>query len=219
MVKSEREHDDDQRGPRYRGRGQEGVRTRARMVDAALTTLIEEGYGGSSARVIAARGGFNPALVFYHFGSVDQLLLAALDKSSHSRLERYRGLLLQPLAPDELVRKAAALFREDVEGGAVIAATELIGASLARPELRSEVVARMRPWLELAREVIDRQLAESHLGAFAPAAEPVAFAIVSLYLGLNMLNRLEPDLSEVDALFEFVAQLTQLALPGTPSTG
>lgn len=218
MVKSEREHDE-QREPRFRGRGQEGVRTRARMVDAALTTLIEEGYGGASARVIAARGGFNPALVFYHFGSVDQLLLAALDKSSHARLERYRGLLLQPLESDELVRKAAGLFREDVEGGAVIAATELIGASLARPELRSEVVARMRPWLELVREVIDRQLTESHLRAFASAADPVAFAIVSLYLGLNMLNRLEPDLSQVDALFEFVAQLSHLALPRTTPAG
>src|SRR5262249_50709791 len=117
-----------------RGRAEEGVRTRARMVDAALQTLIEEGYAGTSARVIAARGTFNPALVFYHYGGVDELLLAALDASSEERMARYRDAMSQPGTPEELVRRAAELFRQDVEGGHVIAVTELIGASLSKPE-------------------------------------------------------------------------------------
>src|SRR5262249_44610374 len=79
-----------------RGRAEQAVRTRARMVDAALQTLIEEGYAGTSARVIAARGTFNPALVFYHYGGVDELLLAALDASSEERMARYRDAMSQP---------------------------------------------------------------------------------------------------------------------------
>jgi AcrR family transcriptional regulator len=197
-----------------RGRAEEGVRTRARMVDAALQMLIEEGYAGTSARVIAARGEFNPALVFYHYGSVDELLLAALDKSSAERLERYREAMSKPGSPDELVRRAADLFRQDIEGGHVTAVTEMIGASLSKPQLQSELVTRMRPWLEFTQQLLERLLGDSPLAMLAPAAEPAAFAIVSGYLGLNMLSRLMPDLSQPEALFQFLEQIARLA-PGS----
>ena len=176
------------------------------MVDAALQTLIEEGYAGTSARAIAVRGGFNPALVFYHFGGVDELLLAALDRSSAERLRRYRVAISDPGAPDELVRRAAHLFREDVEGGHVTVVTELIGASLSKPQLRSDLVTRMRPWLALTQQVLERLLGNSPLAAVAPAAEPAAFAAVAGYLGLNMLSRLMPDFSQTDALFLLIEQ-------------
>lgn len=196
---------------RSRGRAEEGVRTRARMVDAALQTLIGEGYAGTSARAIAARGKFNPALVFYHYGGVDELLLAALDRSSAGRLQRYREALSTLVAPDELVRRAANLFREDVEGGHVTAVTELIGASLSKPQLRSKLVTRMRPWLLFAQEALKRILGDSHLAAIAPPTEQAAFAVVAGYLGLNMLSRLMPDLSHTEALFQRIEQFARHA--------
>ncbi len=185
------------------------------MVDAALQTLIAEGYAGTSARAIAARGQFNAALVFYHYEGVDDLLLAALDKSSAERLERYRDALFQLAAPSELIRRAAELFRQDIEGGHVTAVTEMIGASLAKPELRTELVNRMRPWLDLIQEVLERVAGDSPLAApFAPAIGPIAFAIASGYLGLNMLSRLMPDLSEPEALFQLLVQAAE-HLPGS----
>jgi AcrR family transcriptional regulator len=181
------------------------------MVDAALQTLIEEGYAGTSARAIAARAQLNPALIFYHYGGVDDLLLAALDKSSTERLERYREAISRPGRPDELVRRAAELFRQDIEGGHATAVTEMIGASLSKPQLRSELVTRMRPWLELTQQVLERLLGNSPLAAFTPAAAPAAsFAIVSGYLGLNMLSRLMPNLSQAEALFQLLEQLAEL---------
>jgi AcrR family transcriptional regulator len=180
------------------------------MVDAALQTLIEEGYAGTSARAIAARAQLNPALIFYHYGGVDDLLLAALDKSSTERLERYREAISRPGRPDELVRRAAELFRQDIEGGHATAVTEMIGASLSKPQLRSELVTRMRPWLELTQQVLERLLGNSPLAAFTPAAAPASFAIVSSYLGLNMLSRLMPDLSQAEALFQLLEQVAEL---------
>lgn len=181
------------------------------MVEAALQTLIEQGYGGTSVRAIAARGQFNPALVFYHYGGVDELLLAALDRSSTERLERYREALSEPGTPDEVVRRAADLFRQDVEGGHVTAVTELIGASLSKPKLRNDLVARMRPWLELTQQTLELLLADSPLTALVPAAAPAAFAIVSVYLGLNMLSRLMPDLSQTEELFQLLEQLARVS--------
>jgi AcrR family transcriptional regulator len=181
------------------------------MVDAALQTLIDDGYSGTSARAIAARAQLNPALVFYHYGGVDELLLAALDKSSAERLDRYREAISRAGTPDELVRYAAELFREDIEGGHVTAVTEMIGASLSKPQLRTELVKRMRPWLELTQAVLERILSNSPLAPFATAAGPAAFAVVSGYLGLNMLSRLMPDPSQTEALFQLLEQLAQLA--------
>ncbi|MGD0455999.1 MAG: TetR family transcriptional regulator, partial [Solirubrobacteraceae bacterium] len=53
--------------------------TKLKIAEAALETLKQRGFAGASAREIAGVGGFNQALIFYHFGSVQKALLAALD--------------------------------------------------------------------------------------------------------------------------------------------
>ena len=47
--------------------------TKQRIMDAALETLRTNGIVGTSARAIAATGGFNQALIFYQYGSVNPL--------------------------------------------------------------------------------------------------------------------------------------------------
>src|ERR1700720_1396294 len=79
--------------PRSASPAREG--TRRLLIDAAIETLKSEGFSGASARAIAKRAGGNQALVFYHFGSVVDLLLAALDEVSARRLARYSAALGQ----------------------------------------------------------------------------------------------------------------------------
>src|ERR1700681_1486353 len=67
--------------------------TRRALVAGAIDALRQEGFSGASARTIAARAGCNQGLVFYHFGSVTNLLLAALDEVSALRLTRYQGVV------------------------------------------------------------------------------------------------------------------------------
>ena len=75
---------------RLTGRGAERADgTRRALVHAAIETLKSEGFAGASARAIADRAGSNQGLVFYHFGSVANLLLAALDAVSADPLPRY----------------------------------------------------------------------------------------------------------------------------------
>ena len=57
----------------------------------AVAALNEEGFAGASAREIARRAGCNQGLVFYHFGSVANLLLAALDEVSETRRRHYQA--------------------------------------------------------------------------------------------------------------------------------
>jgi AcrR family transcriptional regulator len=183
--------------------------TRNALVDAALATLKEDGLEGTTARAIAARAGVNQALVFYHFGGVDGLLLAALDASASERFERYRSAMAAAPTAQEKVAAARRLYQEDVDGGHVTVIAELVSASVARPELRPALIERMRPWLELVADVLRETVADSPLGALIPVEE-AASAFVALYLGLNLLSRLDPANAQVDALFDLLDRTAML---------
>jgi AcrR family transcriptional regulator len=172
--------------------------TKARIVDAALTTLREEGFARASARAIARRGRFNQALVFYHFGSVNDLLLAALDESSARRMASYRAAL-EESAPSDLVGTALRLYREDLASGHITVVTEMIGAGLANPLLKDAIAQRVEQWVDLAQQAVDSALGGSPLASIMPARD-LAYAIVALYLGVEMLAQLHDD-ERVDALF------------------
>src|SRR5215469_9896518 len=58
--------------------------TRAALTEAAIAVLRESGFASASARRIAQRAGCNQALVFYHFGSVNDLLVAALEDADRA---------------------------------------------------------------------------------------------------------------------------------------
>jgi AcrR family transcriptional regulator len=186
------------RSPRRGRRG--GQDTRRRIVDAALETLKQEGFTGASARVIADRGGFNQALIFYHFGTVNQLLLAVLDETSKRRLAAYQTAVEQVTTLPELLQTATRLYREDLAAGHITVLNELIGASLAYPELRPEIAARVQPWVRFAEDVIVRALAGGPLAELIRSGD-AAFATVSLYLGMQMLTHLNGDTTAAESLF------------------
>jgi len=59
-----------------------GEATRAALLDAAEELLISKGVVGITTRQVADRAGVNQALVHYHFGTIEQLLLAVLERVS-----------------------------------------------------------------------------------------------------------------------------------------
>jgi AcrR family transcriptional regulator len=190
--------------------------TKELIVRAAFETVREEGFAGASARAIARRGGFNQALVFYHFGSVRILLLAALDSSSGERLVRYRTVAEEAPGVAELVAAARELHAEDRESGHITVLSEMIAGSVGDPELGRAIVARMEPWIDLVDNAIQRSLGDSPMAAMLPSRD-LAFAVVAFYLGIDLLAQLDGDRARVDRLFElsttFVPLLAGL-LPG-----
>jgi AcrR family transcriptional regulator len=179
--------------------------TKNRLVEAARAVLMEEGFAGASARVIATRAGVNQALVFYHYGGVDPLLLAALDASSEVRLAAYAEAVESAGSIPALIERLQALFAEDVASGHMTLVTELVAAGLSRPELRQQVTARAQPWRALTQRAAAQYLAGT---PFESAAEEIASLVVALGLGANLLARLEeanvelPKLRQLAALFE-----------------
>lgn len=184
--------------------------TRDQILRAAFDTLEDRGFAAATSRAVAERGGFNPALVFYYFGSMDALLLAALDWTNEQRLSAYRTALADAQTLDEVFATAARLFEEDRESGHVTVLSQMIAGSVARPELAPETLKRMRPWLELCEQTLERVLGTSPLAQALPTRD-LAYAVVTFYLGANLLTHLEGDRARADELLARLRELEPLA--------
>lgn len=191
------------------GPAEGGTGTKAKIVDAALETIKEVGYAGASARAIAQRGDLNPALIFYHFGSVNDALLAALDATSEVRMARYRDAVDGTSDLGSLLDVAARIYREDLESGHITVLAEMIAGAAAVPELGPRIVERIEPWIRFTEEVVERAVAATPFSGLLPARD-VAFAIVALYLGMELLTHLDGDRSRAERAFGVGARLAEL---------
>jgi AcrR family transcriptional regulator len=177
-----------------------GEATRHQIIEAALETLKRDGFAGASSRAIARAGGFNQALIFYHFGSLDGLLLAALDHTGEERLERYRGAVAAASSVDELLAALARLYAEDRERGHMTVVAQMVAGSAARPELKPALLGRMKPWIALCEEALEKAYVWLRLPELVPRHE-LAYSLVTFYIGVNLMTQLEEDRSRTDALF------------------
>ena len=100
-------------------RREAGLRTRTRLMDAALDLLAERGEDGVSLRELTDAAQANVAAVSYHFGSLKSLCDAAIEYA----LERYLD------AQQEAVSALAAE-----------ASLEALAAAFARPMMRALAV-------------------------------------------------------------------------------
>ena len=191
--------------------------TRRTLVDAAIGSLRFDGFAGASARAIATRAGVNPGLIFYHFGSVADLLLAALTEVSARRMARYSAAVDAAVTPAELVTVAAGIFREDLDEGYVTVLVEMIAGAGSSPELGEQVAAVIAPWRAFAQRAIEAIVSESPFAALVPVGD-AAHAVVALYLGLEMLSHLDGDRATALRLFDQASRVVALFGTAAPSS-
>ena len=90
-------------------RREAGLRTRTRLIDAALDLLAERGEEGVTLRELTTAADANVAAVSYHFGSLKSLCEAAVEQA----LERYldaQEQTLSALGPESTLEELAAAF-------------------------------------------------------------------------------------------------------------
>lgn len=162
--------------------------TRAALVTAAIEVLGESGARGASARTIAGRAGVNQALVFYHFGSVDGLLLAALDAVADRRWARLGPALAAAATPADLVDLMHTVVTGDVEHGThdLAVLTALLEAGRANPDLAAAVGNRLRPWEAAVAAAIERATPPLLAPALPPATMLARLAMATV-LGQELL--------------------------------
>lgn len=182
-------------------REEKSAQTRSALVAGAIEALREVGFAGASAREIARRAQCTQALVFYHFGSVTDLLLAALDEVSGRRLASYQDVVEEATSLTGLIESARAIFSEDLDAGHVTVLVEMITGAQSVLGLGEQVATRLAPWRDFAETAVRACVAGSPVAALLPAKE-VAHAIVAGLLGLELLANLDGDRTAALALFD-----------------
>lgn len=176
---------------RARG-GTDATATRRRLEESAVAVLLREGISGSSARVVAAEAGVAPGLVFYHYRTVRDLLLAGVEARAAARVLRYRSRLDGVDRLPDLVEAARELHREDVAEGHVAVLVQILAGSATDAELGAALLAVFEPWVALVREVFERIAGTTPLARMVEA-EDAAYAVTALFLGLELLSALGDD--------------------------
>lgn len=190
--------------------------TKLRIAEAALETLRTKGFNGASAREIAVQGAFNQALIFYHFGSVEKLLLAALELVSRRRMHAYREPFEQAAALPDLAALGRRIYEEDLANGYVVVLGELVTAGASRPQLGAGVAACLQPWFDMVERKMAALIGGSALEALVPPRD-AAFAIIALYLGVDMLSHLEGNEARARSAFDRGARLATVVAALLPS--
>lgn len=180
--------------------------TRQNLMDAAMETVRTHGIKGTTARAIAATAGVNQALIFYHFDGVMDLLLTAAAADSAARAERYRKRLEGVDRLPDLAEVARQLHEDDTKDGGVAVFAQLLAGTAGDPDSAARLLEGFEPWIEIVRSALAGPLGRSGFDQLVPA-DDLAYTIVALFMGIEMLHQLDPDRSPTDALFTTFTQL------------
>jgi AcrR family transcriptional regulator len=159
----------------------------AAFLDAAERLLVEVGHAGITTRRLAAEAGLNQGLVHYYFGSLDEVLLQALERFTERLIERQRVMYQAKLPFIEKWRTAMEYLESDLGAGYPKIWLELQALGWNRPEIRERVARVNAEWREVLTEAFVKAAAEYGL-------EPDAYrvdALVSLVMTFNQGIELE----------------------------
>ncbi|MEV1204357.1 TetR/AcrR family transcriptional regulator [Microbispora rosea] len=181
--------------------------TRTRLLEGALETLRTQGIAGASARAIATAAGVNQALVFYHFGTVDDLLAAALRYGSEQRVAVYRARFAAVNNLRELLDLGRALHADEREAGNLAVLAQMLAGSQMDGRLAPATADGLGMWVTEIEEVLGRVLAGSPLAEFVDVAG-LARATAAAFVGLELYEGVDKDGAE--RAFDSLEQLAGL---------
>jgi AcrR family transcriptional regulator len=156
----------------------------AAFLDAAERLLIKEGAAGISTRQLAREAGHNHGLVHYYFGSVDELLLQALERFTNRVVDRQRAMYASDAPFAHKWRTAMSYIEEDLAAGYPKVWAELEALAWNRPALRRRLRTVSDRWRSLLRDALAEAIQEYGLDGERVSAEAWAALVMQFNKGL-----------------------------------
>ena len=121
------------------------------LLDAAERLLVDVGYAAITTRRLAEEAGVNHGLVHYYFGSMEQVLVRALERFTQRLVERQRALYAADIPFIEKWRTAMRFLMSDDLAYEKIW-LELQALAWNRPELRERLADVDAEWRRVLKE-------------------------------------------------------------------
>ncbi|GAA1506438.1 TetR/AcrR family transcriptional regulator [Nocardioides humi] len=182
--------------------------TREKLLDATLRVVAEQGIAKASARAIAAEAEVNQALVFYHFGSVDELLAAACVHGAEQRVAAHRAALAGVTGFADLVAVARHVHASERAAGNVALLGQLLAGASSHPALAEATRQGLDLWIVEVEGVLRRLTAGTVLAGLVDVPG-LARAIGSAFVGLELYDGVDATgaAHALDALGQLAAVL------------
>lgn len=174
-----------------------------------MAALAAHGFAATSARAVAQRAQVAPGGIFYHFGSMDELLAEVFSTCLERRISRLRTAVEVPR--DHLAEALAQAVRAEFAHPESRALLELVVGAIDSPVLAERVRTGLDRSFRFTREVTEALLAGSPLAGVLPAG-PVAQVAASAFFGLAVMDLVGAEV-DIDGMAALVTALLQLATP------
>lgn len=160
--------------------------TRAIIVEAARSRLLDGGHAGLSTRKVADTAGVPLSQLHYHFGSKQGLLLAVLEDENQRRLARSSQMYAADRPLWQRYEQACDFLEDDLDSGFVRVLQEMIAEGWVNPEIAAAVRSLLAGWYDLLIEVAqEAEAAHGPLGPFT--AREAATLIGNAFIGSEAL--------------------------------
>lgn len=212
---------DPERGSRAARRERASAHTRERILAAARSCLLADGYANLSTRRVAEAADVPLSQIHYWFGSKQELILALLAAQNEHLLERQRAMFesTEPL----WVRweRACDFLDTDVQSGYVRILQEMIAAGWSDREVATAVRELVGGWYGVLADAARREVERgADFGEFT--ADELAALMGTPFLGaeeLILLGITETTLPVRSALRKVGSLLRGISAPGTHPPG
>lgn len=161
------------------------VETKTRLLEATMDTIRMDGLVKVSARTVADRAGLAQGLIFYHFGTVSDLIAAACLSATQERVERHADQFAAVTSLTDLIDLGVAIHIEEAAAGHVDVLSHVLAASHHDPAMAQAAKAALDLWRPALESAVERALNSSPLaGVIAPPE--VTGLILAAFVGFEL---------------------------------
>jgi AcrR family transcriptional regulator len=191
-------------------------RTRTRILEAARSCLLADGYASLSTRRVADAADVPLSQIHYWFGSRQELILAVLADQNERLLARQRDMFDAPEPLWVRWERACEFLDADIESGYVRILQEMIAAGWSDAEVAAAVREMLGGWYRVLADAARREHERGvDFGDFTP--DEIAALMGTPFLGaeeLILLGISEATLPVRSALRKVAVLLRRATEPG-----
>ncbi|MFC7243023.1 TetR/AcrR family transcriptional regulator [Catellatospora aurea] len=163
-----------------------------KIMEAARSCLLSEGYARLSTRKVADQAGVPLSQIHYHFGGKQGMVLALLAHENARLVDRQRQMYAASEPLWRRYEQACEFLDDDLASGYVRVLQEMIAAGWSDALVAQRVLAMLQGWMTLLEEVAGE--AEAHFGSLGPfTAADIAVLVGTSFLGGEAMILLGDD--------------------------
>ncbi len=190
--------------------------TRGKLLDAAITSLVVNGYAGTTVDTIATAAGVTRGALNHHFASKIELMLAAASRVTEDFIGRLSERLLRPSTSDFAESVVRSLWDAIYSEPMFVARLELVLGARSQPEILASTKAELHRGHLNVHALLSEAFARSGISVAIP--EDVVDLALTTLRGMALEKLVRQDDGIIDRQLRLLSQALR-ALTAARSAG